>query len=259
MLFSLKAVIELYRLFTQEDITTKIIGILSLAKPELHGDISNNRANLRDFLINILSYQDGCMQLNNGVSIVLISQFSVANVCLSVEIDDQFYDIVENETLEILEGIYNRIIINLGDELKLQNFFRNKKFHSSCQIRENDDNKDYKELKEQLAQANDYVTTLTQEKSNLVKKLHAKQENMILQLKEMQRELKEERKKNELFHIAYNLQTQNSIDSPSQPNHYAITPRNNTNGTKLVPIKSAFKLSLLPSLLENDPKHTAFV
>ena len=263
MLFSLKAIIELYSLFSKENIAPKIVGILSLAKPEVHGDISDNRTNLKDFLINILSCQGGCMQLNNEMSLALISRSGVPDVCISLEMDDEFYDIVEDETLEILEGIYNRAIINLDDELKLQNFFRHKKFHSSYQTEGNDDNKDHKELKEQLALANDYITKLTQEKSALTEEYHEKQGVMILQLKEMKRELKEEKKKkNKLFHVAHESQAQIPIDSSCQPNHHAISPRINMNRTKLIPIKAKVKLPILQSLLENDQlnsKHVALV
>ena len=252
MYFSLKTTIKLYRLFAQENIAIKIVGILSLAKPELDGDISNDRVNLKNFLIKILDDQEGCMQLNKDVDIVLVHGFGVTNVCLSVEIDHQFHNLVEDETLEIIEGIYNRVVINLDDELKLQNFFRHKKFHSGYQTEGNDDNKDHKELKEQLALANDYITKLTQEKSALTEEYHEKQGVMILQLKEMKRELKEEKKKNELFHVAHESQAQTPIDSSCQPNHHAILPRNSMNGTKLTPIKAKVKLPILQSLSEND-------
>ena len=263
MFCSLKAVTKLYKLFSQDSIATKIVGILSLAKPDFHGDISNDRANLKNFLINVLTYQHGCMKLNDDVCILLIdTSDDMIDVCLSVEMNNEFYHVVEDETLEIIEGIYNNVIINLGDELKLQNFFTDKEYHSNDQIGRIDDNKDYIELKEKLARANDYITTLTEEKSDLIEKHHEIQGKMILQLKEIQRELKEEKKKNELFHIFYDPQAQTPIDSPRQPNHHATTPRNKMNRIKLTPIKSAVKLPILQSLLEDGgftPRYVPFV
>ena len=140
-----------------------------------------------------MNHHKGSLKLNDDVYIELVDRFGRLEVCLSVEINHQFYYLVEKETLEIIEEIYKRVIINLDDELRLQNFFRKKKFHSDHPTEQSIA---YKRLEGQLAQANDYIKELTEQKSDLTEKYHEKQEKMMLKLKEMHRELKEEKKKN---------------------------------------------------------------
>ena len=255
MFLSFKTIIKLHRLLQQDNITQKIVGILALHKPDLTGDISKNRANLKNFLVKTLDSQNGCMKLNDEVYILLVDGFNMLNVSLSINIKHRFYHIVEDETLEIIEEIYNRVIINLDDELKLQNFFRNKKFHSDPQTGVEIHTKELKSLEEQLVQANDYISELIRENVILSKEFNEKQGKMILQLKETKRKLKEEYMKNKMHFAIHNPQEQPPIDAARELDRNCITSRNRVS----TPTKSTIKLPILLSLAPSPKLHSRHV
>lgn len=121
---SLKTALSLRKVMRDHSITIKIVGLLSVSKPALHGNLFQ-ADNLKRFLIEQLS-NESTLSFKITPSVYLVIQsidIETKKVNFRVELDDNLVYIEEAETLELIRNMYKGDIVLGNEPQKPQNYF----------------------------------------------------------------------------------------------------------------------------------------
>lgn len=123
---SLKTALSLRKVMRDHSITIKIVGLLSISKPALHGNLFQ-ADNLKKFLMEQLS-KESTLSFKITPLVYLVIQniaMETQKVNFRVQLDENLVYIEEAETLELIRNMYNGDIVLGNEPQKPQNYFDN--------------------------------------------------------------------------------------------------------------------------------------
>ena len=135
MQFSFKHNIKIYKLLQDPKISARIHGLLLSYTPYYHGRIDNNMQDLKKFLLGYLHDKEiSSLNLNEAGSVKLVED-SRGSVSIVVRIDWGFFFMNEKETLELIQGIVLKSLVNIEEsQQQLQNYFKAEDLHSKIPL-----------------------------------------------------------------------------------------------------------------------------